>query len=90
MCLSNAEGVVMKLKPIRGFGEKHKFIKITVLGLFLTTFGLIIYKCILKQEKPYHGAVNGQIFESKHCHMSKQTGYCEKEGKVVIVDYYYQ
>lgn len=80
----------MKLSNLWGFGKKHKFIKITILGLFLATFVLIVYKYIPKQEKPYYGAINGQIFESKDCHMSKQTGYCEKDGKVVIVDYYYQ
>lgn len=80
----------MKLKPLGGFGKKHKLIKIIILGLFLATFGLIIYKYIPKKEKPYYGVVNGQIFESEYCYSTKQIGYCKKRGKFVIVDCYYQ
>ena len=80
----------MKLKPKKGFWCKHKYIKIIVLGLLLATFGLIIYKCIPKKEKSYYGAVNGQMFKSDDCHTNNQIGYCKKNDKVVIVDYYYQ
>lgn len=66
---------------------------IVVIIVLIVIIGFLInmvINYITSKEKTYEYALNGEIFESNKCYLKKDITYCESDGKMIVVDNYYE
>lgn len=65
---------------------------IVMIALFITIICLIIWivESVNKSQKEYEYAINGEIYKSHDCFIKKDVAYCERNGKNIRVDNYYE